>query len=55
MLSLHCPLNEQTRRLIDRAALARMQQHAILINTARGALIDTAALAEALALLTPSA
>ena len=48
VLSLHCPLNEQTRRLIDRAALARMKQHAIVINTARGALIDTTALAEAL-------
>lgn len=48
VLSLHCPLTEQTRRLIDRAALARMKRDAILINTARGALVDTAALAEAL-------
>ena len=48
VLSLHCPLTEQTKRLIDAAALARMKKDAILINTARGALIDTAALADAL-------
>jgi glycerate dehydrogenase len=48
VLSLHCPLNEATRGLIGRERLARMKQDAVLINTARGALVDTRALAEAL-------
>lgn len=48
VLSLHCPLTAQTRHLIDAAALATMRDDALIINTARGALIDTAALAEAL-------
>jgi D-3-phosphoglycerate dehydrogenase len=47
-VSLHCPLNESTRGLIDRAALAAMHKGAFLINTGRGALVDEAALAEAL-------
>ena len=47
-LTLHCPLNEDTHHLIDAAALERMKPDAILINTARGALVDTAALASAL-------
>jgi glyoxylate reductase len=47
-LSVHCPLTPQTRHMIDRAALARMKPTAILINTARGAIVDQAALAEAL-------
>jgi glycerate dehydrogenase len=49
VLSLHCPLNVETRNLIDTTALARMRRDAMLINTARGALVDAAALAEALA------
>lgn len=48
VVSLHCPLTEDTRNIIDAAALACMQQHALLINTARGALVDSAALADAL-------
>ena len=47
-VSLHCPLNESTRGLIGRAALAAMRQGAFFINTGRGALVDEAALAEAL-------
>jgi (S)-sulfolactate dehydrogenase len=48
VVSLHTPLTEQTRRLIDAAALARMRPHAILINAARGGIVE-AALAAALA------
>jgi len=48
VLSLHCPLTEATRGLIDAGRLARMKPDAVLINTARGALIDAAALADAL-------
>ena len=46
---LHCPLTEQTRGLIDAAALARMRPDALLVNTARGALVEPGALADALA------
>ena len=48
VISLHCPLTEQTHNLFDRDTIGRMKPDAILINTARGALIDSAALAEAL-------
>ena len=48
VLSLHCPLTDATRGLIGAGRLACMKPDAILINTARGALVDTAALAEAL-------
>jgi len=48
VLSLHCPLTGATRGLVSRARLARMKPDAVLINTARGALVDAAALAEAL-------
>jgi phosphoglycerate dehydrogenase-like enzyme len=48
VVSLHLPLTAETDRLIDRAALARMKKGSVLINTARGGLIDQAALIEAL-------
>ncbi len=48
VLSLHCPLNEATRGLIGARELALMKPDALLINTARGGLIDSHALAAAL-------
>ncbi|MCY1284927.1 Glycerate dehydrogenase [compost metagenome] len=47
-LTLHCPLNEQTRNLIAAAELRLMKPGAFLINTARGGLVDEQALADAL-------
>ncbi len=47
-LSLHVPLTDQTRHLMNGAALARMKPGAILINAARGGVVDEPALAEAL-------
>lgn len=49
VISLHVPLTAGTRHLIDAAALARMKPDAVLINTARGGVVDEAALADALA------
>ena len=48
VVTLHAPLNEQTRNLIAAPELALMQPHALLINTARGGLVDEQALADAL-------
>lgn len=48
VISLHCPLTKDTRGLIDAAALRQMKPDALLINTARGAVIDEQALADAL-------
>ncbi len=48
VVSLHCPLTEATRHLIDDAALAAMRPTAVLVNTARGAVVDERALVEAL-------
>jgi len=48
VISLHSPLTPATRNLIGAAELKRMRRHALLINTARGGLVDEAALAAAL-------
>ncbi|MET0004853.1 MAG: 2-hydroxyacid dehydrogenase [Candidatus Thiodiazotropha sp.] len=48
VLSLHVPLTPNTRNLIGTRELALMQPHALLINTARGGIVDESALAEAL-------
>ncbi len=48
VLSLHCPLTESNRHLLGKRELASMKSDALLINTARGALIDSAALVAAL-------
>jgi glycerate dehydrogenase len=48
VVTLHAPLNAQTRNLIAAPELALMQPHALLINTARGGLVDEQALADAL-------
>ena len=47
-ISIHCPLNDETRGLIGRAEFAAMRRRPFLINTARGGIVDEAALAEAL-------
>jgi glyoxylate reductase len=47
-ISIHCPLTEQTRHLIDTEALRLMKPTAILVNTARGPIVDQGALATAL-------
>ncbi len=48
IVSLHCPLTQQTQHLINRSTLALMKKGAMLINTSRGGLIDTTAVIEAL-------
>lgn len=48
VLSLHCPLTPETQGLIGAAELARMKPDAVLINTARGAIVEARALADAL-------
>lgn len=49
VISLHCPLVPETEKLINAETLAKMKKGAILLNTARGGLVDEAAAAEALA------
>ncbi|MBV4358070.1 2-hydroxyacid dehydrogenase [Pinibacter aurantiacus] len=48
IISLHCPLTEQTRHIINEETLGMMKQGSMLINTSRGALVDTKAAIEAL-------
>ena len=48
VISLHCPLTPATRNLIDIAAFRKMKRNVLLINTARGGLVDEAALIQAL-------
>ncbi|ERO64499.1 2-hydroxyacid dehydrogenase [Pseudomonas piscis] len=48
IISLHCPLTDDSRYLINQQSLARMQPGAMLINTGRGGLVDTPALIDAL-------
>ena len=49
IVTLHCPLNADTRHLINAESLAKMKEGSILINTGRGPLVDEEAVAEALA------
>jgi len=48
ILTLHCPLNERTRGMLGAAEFAQMARRPLIINTARGGLVDEAALADAL-------
>ncbi len=49
VLSLHCPLTPATKGLIDAAAIAKMPGGSFLVNTARGAIVDTSAIPGAIA------
>lgn len=48
IIALHTPLTEQTQHMVDAAAIARMKRGVMIVNTGRGALVDTAALIEGL-------
>lgn len=48
MISLHCPLTKESYHMVNEAAIASMKQGVILVNTSRGALVDSAALIEGL-------
>ena len=48
IITVHCPLNPQTSHLVDRKTIARMKQGVTIINTSRGAVIDTRAVIDAL-------
>jgi glyoxylate reductase len=49
IVSIHCPLTDETRRLLNRERIALMKRGSILVNAARGGIVDEAALHEALA------
>lgn len=48
VISLHCPLTEETHHIVDAASLAQVKRGAILVNTSRGGLVDTEAAVQAL-------
>ena len=48
-ITLHCPLNDQTKHMINKETIAKMQPNAVIVNTGRGPLINEADLCEALA------
>ena len=48
IVTIHCPLSDKTKNLIDAEAIANMKSSALLINTARGGIVDEGALADAL-------
>jgi len=48
VISLHCPLTRDTYHILDKESISSMKQDAVIINTSRGALIDSAALLDAL-------
>ena len=48
-ITLHCPLNDQTKHLINKETIGKMKPNAVIVNTGRGALINEADLCEALA------
>jgi D-3-phosphoglycerate dehydrogenase/C-terminal binding protein len=49
VVSLHCCLTDETHRIVDASAIASMPPGSFLVNTARGALVDTAAIPDAIA------
>jgi glyoxylate reductase len=49
VLSIHCPRTAETAGLVSAARLALLRRHAVVVNTARGGIVDEAALAAALA------
>jgi D-3-phosphoglycerate dehydrogenase/C-terminal binding protein len=49
VVSMHCPSTRETRHMIDAAAIAKMQRGSFLVNTARGAVVDTSAIPDAIA------
>tara|TARA_R110002020_G_scaffold20379_5_gene69855 strand:- start:908 stop:1852 length:945 start_codon:yes stop_codon:yes gene_type:complete len=48
VISLHCPLNEQTKHLINEDTLAKMTKHPLIVNVARGGIVDSQALTDAI-------
>ena len=48
VISLHCPLTDKNRRMLDKSAFSKMKNDVFIINTSRGALIDSTALLDAL-------